>query len=385
MKKICVVTGSRAEYGLLFCLLKKLKEDSDFDLRIVATGMHLSSEFGLTYKAIESDGFKIHKKIEMLISSDSPSAITKSMAVAQITFADYFKDHRPDLILLLGDRYEMLVAAIAGLMACIPMAHIHGGELTEGAIDESIRHSITKMSHLHFVSTELYRKRVVQLGEEPNRVFNVGALGLEYMKEISLLTRKELSAQLGIEWKHANLLVTFHPETLNAKDTKKHFEELLSALSSFENTQIIFTKANADSFGREINTMIDFYVEKHSTSACVYTSLGSKRYLSLMGQVDAVIGNSSSGIIEAPSLKIPTVNIGERQKGRVQAESVFNCAPVSASICEAIRYVISSEFKRKLDDIKNPYEQNETSGRIIKILKGHSDIALIKKFYDFDR
>ena len=381
--KVCVVTGTRAEYGLLYWLMKEIQNDKDLQLQIIATGMHLSPEFGLTYKEIEKE-FKIDKKIEILLSSDTPVGISKSMGLAQISFAEAFDELKPDIVVVLGDRFEILAAASSALISRIPIAHIHGGEVTEGAVDEAFRHSITKMSHLHFTSTEEYKKRVIQLGEEPNRVFNVGAMGIENIKRLKLLSREEFEKSIDFKLNKKNILVTFHPVTLENATAKEQFEELLSAIDELEETNIIFTKANADTDGRIINKMIDEYVNKNKDKSVAFTSLGQLRYLSALQFMDAVVGNSSSGILEAPSFKIGTINIGDRQKGRIKAKSVIDCEPKKEEIKKAFEKLYSKEFQEMLKDVKNPYEgDGYPSKKIVEVLK-KSDLKNIlkKRFYD---
>ncbi|MCA9409294.1 MAG: UDP-N-acetylglucosamine 2-epimerase (hydrolyzing), partial [Candidatus Omnitrophica bacterium] len=315
-RKICVITGSRAEYGLLQPLLEELKKNKEFQLQIVVTGMHLSKAHGLTFKVIEKDNFRITKKVNIQLTADTSLGITRSMGYAVSRFGDAFVELNPDLIICLGDRYEIFSAVASALIHCIPVAHISGGELTEGAFDDALRHSITKMSHIHFTATEEYRNRVIQLGEQPNSVYNVGALGLDNIYRLKLLSKAELEKQLKFQFKKRNLLVTFHPVTLEKESVKQQFQNLLKALDSFEETQIIFTKANADTNGSLINMMIEQYCKKKLFKAVWFTSLGQLRYLSVLRYVDAMIGNSSSGMVEAPSFQIPTVNIGDRQKGR---------------------------------------------------------------------
>ena len=381
--KVCVITGTRAEYGLLYWLMKEIQNDKDLELQVIATGMHLSPEFGLTYKEIEKE-FEINKKIEILLSSDTPVGISKSMGLAQISFAEAFDDLKPDIVVVLGDRFEIFAAVSAALVSRIPIAHIHGGEVTEGSVDEAFRHSITKMSHLHFTSTEEYRKRVIQLGEEPNRVFNVGAMGIENIKRLKLLSKEEFEKSINFKLNKKNILVTFHPVTLENATAKEQFSELLSAIDELDDTNIIFTKANADTDGRIINKMIDEYVAKNKNKAIAFTSLGQLRYLSALQFVDAVVGNSSSGILEAPSFKIGTINIGDRQKGRIKAKSVIDCEPKKESIQKAFAKLYSAKFQDMLKNVKNPYEQDGfPSKKIIKILKNTDVKNLIKKrFYD---
>ncbi len=378
-RKICLITGTRAEYGLLKPLIDEIRNDSNLILQFIVIGMHLSPEFGLTYEQIEEDGIKIDKKIEMLLSSDTPVGITKSMGLAQIGFADAYAELNPDLIVVLGDRFEILSAASAALIAQIPIAHLHGGESTEGAFDDSIRHSITKMSHLHFTSTEEYKRRVIQLGEEPSRVFNVGAIGLDNIRKLRLLSKRELEAQIGICFDRHNILVTFHPVTLDDNTSRDQFSELLSALDELNETLIIFTKANSDTFGRIINKMIDGYVEKNKQKAVSLVSLGQLRYLSTMQYVDAIVGNSSSGIIEAPSFKVGTINIGDRQKGRIRAESVIDCKAEKIDILKAFKILYSQQFQELIRKNINYYGDGNTAKKIIKIIKDNIDKINIKK------
>ncbi len=381
-RKVCVVTGTRAEYGLLYWLMKEIEADDSLDLQVIVTGMHLSPEFGLTYKEVEKE-FKIDKKIEMLLSSDTPVGISKSMGLAQISFAESYEELKPDIVVVLGDRYEIFSAAAAAMIARIPIAHIHGGEATEGLIDESIRHSITKMSHLHFTAAEDYRKRVIQLGEDPKRVFNVGGMGIENIKRLKLLNREEFEKSINFKFNKKNILVTFHPVTLENSTSKEQFQELLEVLDSLEETSIIFTKANSDTDGRVINQMIDDYVSKNSNRAAAFASLGQLRYLSALQFMDAVVGNSSSGLIEAPSFKIGTINIGDRQKGRIKAESVIDCAPNRKEIREAFEKLYSAEFQGRLKNVSNPYGDGMVSRKIVEILKKMNLSNILKKsFYD---
>lgn len=377
-RKICVVTGSRAEYGLLQPLMKCIQEDKALHLQIIATGMHLSPEFGLTYQEIEKE-YKINEKIEILLSSDSSIGIAKSMGLALTGLAEAYMRLSPDLIVVLGDRFEIFSAASAALVSKIPVAHLHGGEITEGAFDDSFRHCITKMSHLHFTATEEYRKRVIQLGEDPRHVFNVGALGLDNIRIIKFLSKKELEKQCGFQFHKHNLLVTFHPVTLENNIEVKHFKNLLNILKTLKNICIIFTKTNADTNGRKINKMIDEFVTQHPENTKAFMSMGQLRYLSAMQYVDAVVGNSSSGIIEAPSFKIGTINIGDRQKGRIKAESVIDCSSDSKSIHHALKKLYSSKFQDQLKKVKNPYGDGRSAPRIIKILKKVNINNIIKK------
>lgn len=323
MKKICVITGTRAEYGLLKPLIKKISDDSGVELQLVVTGMHLSPEFGLTYREIEEDGFEITERNEMLLSSDTPNGIAKSIGLGMIGFADIFTRIKPDIVVILGDRYEALAAATAAMVHRIPIAHIHGGELTEGLIDDSIRHTITKMSILHFTSTETYRNRVIQLGEHPERVKCVGALGIENIKTQKLMSRKELEDNLCIRLDRPFMMISFHPVTLENNTAKEQFENLLKALDSFKEYQFVFTKANSDTNGREINQKIDEYVNNNERRAVAYTSLGMVKYLSMLKYCEMVVGNSSSGIIEAPSFHIPTVNIGDSKRDVCEVKALL--------------------------------------------------------------
>lgn len=378
MRKICVITGSRAEYGLLSGLMKAIKEDESLELQVIATNMHLSPEFGLTYKEIERDGFFINKKVEMLLSSDTANATTKSVGLATIGFADAYEDLKPDMIVVLGDRYEILAAVSAALFYKIPVAHLHGGEITEGAYDDCIRHAITKMSHLHFTSTEVYRQRVIQLGENPKRVFNVGAPGIENIKKIPLMDKKELESTLdGFTFNDKTLLITYHPVTLENSTAEEQIQNLLSALDEYHDIKIIFTLPNSDTDGRVIIRLINEYVSKHQEKAIAYPSLGLKRYLSALQFVKAVVGNSSSGIIEVPSFGIPTLNIGDRQKGRIAADSVINCGTSKKEILEGLDKVLNSEPKK----IHNPYEGKNTTVDILHVLKNFPLENLIQKTF----
>ncbi|MGF7400330.1 UDP-N-acetylglucosamine 2-epimerase [Thermoanaerobacterium thermosaccharolyticum] len=386
MKKISILTATRAEYGLLKPIIKKLKEVPDFDVRIVVTGAHLSPEFGLTYKEIEQDGIDIDEKIEILLSADTPSAISKSMGLAMISFADYFSKLNPDLLVVLGDRYETLAVCCAAMNQRIPIAHLYGGETTEGAIDESIRHAITKLSYLHFTSTDEYRKRVIQLGENPERVFCVGAIGIENILNEQLMSKSELEKAINYKLDKPYAIVTFHPATLDESTSANQFEALLDACKKHKDMKFIFTKANADVDGRIINKKIDEFVAE-SDNAISFESLGTKRYLSAVKYSSMVIGNSSSGLIEAPSFGIPTINIGDRQKGRLQATSVINCEPITEEIDKAINLALTEEFKNKSRNTINPYGDGNTSMKIVEVLKDFllgDKINLKKKFYDLE-
>ncbi len=381
MRRICVVTGTRAEYGLLYWTLKGLKESPLVDLIICVTGMHLSPEFGLTYQQIETDGFEINGKVEMLLSSDTSVGISKSIGLGIIGFADYYGRSKPDLILVLGDRFEIFAAVSAAMIARIPVAHCHGGEATEGLIDEPIRHSVTKMSHIHFTSTKEYRNRVIQLGEQPENIYNVGALGIENINRIVLLEKDEFENSINFKLAECNFLVTFHPVTLEQATAEDQVESLLQAISQFPDAHIIFTKPNADNDGRIIIKMIDDYVSKHQSRAISFVSLGQLRYLSAIKHVDVVIGNSSSGLLEVPSFKKPTINIGDRQRGRIKAASVIDCDEKTSSISEAIALGLSKEFKESIKDIKNPYGTGNPSAEIISVLVNKPLDNIIKKVF----
>ena len=382
-RKVCIITGTRSEYGLLYWLIKEIQEDPDLELQLIVTGMHLSPEFGLTYRQIEEDGFKIDKKIEMLLSSDTPVGISKSMGLGMIGFAEAYADLKPDIVVLLGDRFEVFSAAAAATIARIPIAHLHGGENTEGAFDEAIRHSVTKMSHLHFTATEEYKKRVIQLGENPARVFNVGGLGIDNIKKLKLLNREEFENSINFKLGPKNLLVTFHPVTLEHATSEKQFQNLLDALDEVEDTKFIFTKPNADTEGRIIIKMIDDYVSLNNYKSVAVTSLGQLRYLSAIQFMDGVVGNSSSGLTEAPTFKIGTINIGERQRGRIKADSVIDCEPSKESILIAIRKLYSKEFQDKLKNVKSPYGEGGATEKIKKVLKENNIADILKKeFYD---
>ncbi len=381
--KICVVTGTRAEYGLFYWLLKTLELDAYFDLQLVVTGMHLSPEFGSTYKEIEADGFLIADKIEILLSGDSPVAITKSTGLALMGFSESFQRLKPDVVVLLGDRFEAMGAAQAAMLANIPIAHLHGGEATEGLIDEAVRHAITKMSHLHFASTEVYRKRLIQMGEQPDRVFNVGALGVESAVKTSLLTLDELEQSIGFELTEKFFLVTYHPVTLDQEEQQNGVMALLDALDKFQDYRVLITFPNADTYGRQLIDLIKKYSEKNSNRVYLTESLGRVRYLSALEHCKCVIGNSSSGVIEAPSFQVPTVDIGSRQKGRERAASVIHSDNTLSSIVRAIETSLQLNLNNNPDVFLNPYNKGATSDSIVKILKSvNLDNILKKRFYD---
>ena len=381
-RKICVITGSRAEYGLLYWLMKEINDDDAIELQLVVTGMHLSEEFGNTYKQIEIDGFTIDKKVDISLTSDTELAISKSMGLGVIGFADVFNKLQPDLIVVLGDRFEIFSAVSAALIAKIPVAHLHGGEVTEGVIDESIRHSITKMSHLHFAATDEYRNRIIQLGEQPDKVFHVGGLGIDNINKLKLLSKADFENTINFELGEKNILITFHPVTLEKSTSGMQFQALLDSISELKNTKIIFTKANADTNGRVINTMIDDYVAKHDNTIA-FKSMGQLNYLSALQFIDAVVGNSSSGLIEAPSFKIGTIDIGDRQKGRIKTDSVISCLPKKRNIDSAFNKMYSEEFQNTLDQVENAYGKGGASKEIVNIIKSINLHNIIKKpFHD---
>jgi len=381
-RKICVLTGTRAEYGLLKPLMHQIENDADLSLELIVTGTHLEKRFGETYREIEKD-FLVDAKIPMHLSCDTPEAICHAMGKLQSEITKVFLSLDPDIVVILGDRYEILAVATAAMILQIPLAHIHGGELTEGAIDDSVRHAVTKLSHLHFPSTQEYAQRVIQLGEEPNRVFYVGSLGVENVKNLTLLSKEEFEKSINFKLGKKNLLVTYHPQTLSKLTPKEQFHELLNTLDTLKETKIIFTKSNADTGGEIINTMIDEYVVKNRGRAVAFASLGQLRYFSAISHVDAVVGNSSSGILEVPSFHKPTVNIGQRQKGRTQAASIINCEILQEDIKRAIYKAYSEEFVQSLKNISNPYAVEDTSRKIKETLKTFSlDGIVQKKFYD---
>jgi GDP/UDP-N,N'-diacetylbacillosamine 2-epimerase (hydrolysing) len=381
-KKICFVTGSRAEYGLLRGLMKATASAPDLVLQVIATGTHLSPEFGLTYGEIEADGIRIDRKVEMLLSSDTANGTAKSMGLAMIGFADAFDALCPDLLIVLGDRFEIFSAVAAALVAKIPVGHIHGGELTEGAFDDAMRHAITKMSHLHLVAAEEYGRRVIQLGEQAEHVFNVGGLGVDAISSVTLMTRDALAVSLDFCFLEKNLLVTFHPATLDASNPEEQMEALLLALAELPNTGLIFTLPNADSGGRALIKMIQDFVSAHP-NAKAYPSLGLVHYLSCMAQVDGVIGNSSSGLLEAPTFRKGTVNIGDRQRGRLVAGSVIQCEPTHEAIRAALARLYSPQFQASLPQVSNPYGDGGAVESILDVIRAAPLGNLVKKsFFD---
>jgi len=377
-RKVCVVTGTRAEYGLLYWVMRGIEGDPEMTLQIVATGMHLSPEFGLTYREIEKDGFRIDRKVPILLSSDTPAGVAKSIGLGVIGLADAFAELQPDLLLVLGDRFEIFSAASAAMVARIPIAHLHGGEITEGVIDDAIRHSITKMAHLHFVAAEEYRQRVIQLGEDPERVFLVGGLGIDNIKRLNLLSRVELEESIGLKLGKKNLLVTFHPVTLENATAADQMAELLAALAEMKDTHLIFSLPNADTDSRILIQMIHTFVQSQA-NACAHASLGQLRYLSCMRHVDGVVGNSSSGLTEAPSFKKGTINIGDRQRGRVKADSVIDCEPNRMSISKAIQRLFQADFQSTLARVVNPYGEGGASEKVVQTIRSYRLNGILKK------
>lgn len=381
-RKICVITGSRADYGLLRWVMQGIKDDPELTLQVIATGMHLSSLFGMTYREIEEDGFHIDSSVEILLSEDTPLGIAESIASGISGCAKVYDHLKPDIILVLGDRFEIFAAATSALVAKIPVAHIHGGETTVGAYDEAFRHSITKMSQIHFVAAEEYRTRVIQLGENPMSVNLVGGLGIENINRIKLLSKEELEISLGIKIQSKSLLITYHPVTLEYESTKQQMKELLTALSNLNGTTLIFTMPNADTGGSLSTKMIEEFTRKFD-NAYAFQSLGQLRYLSCIAQVDGVVGNSSSGLTEVPSLKKGTINIGTRQRGRLQALSVINCPPEAERISDALKKLYSENFRSTLDRTINPYGEGDASNKVVKVLKNVKLTGMVQKtFYD---
>lgn len=379
--KVTVFTGTRAEYGLLYWLMKDIDEDETLTLQLLVSGSHLSPEFGLTYKQILEDGFHIDEKVEMLVSSSSPTGVAKSMGLGVVGYADALGRLSPDLIVILGDRYEALAVAQTALIMRVPIFHLHGGEVTEGANDDAIRHAITKLSNLHATSTDLHRKRVIQLGESPDRVVNVGALGLDHIKRGAFLTRSGLSASLNFAFTKPFFVVTYHPVTLGDEDPVATFKILLEALEHFRTHQVIITYPNADDGGRGVIPLIESYASDNSGRVLATPSLGHMRYLSAVKYADAVIGNSSSGVIEAPSFDVPTVNIGVRQQGRLAAKSVLHCSATIDGIVNAIALAVSRNYKKHDEKILNPYGQGNASIKVVEMIRS-CDFSRMKVFYD---
>ncbi|HEX2535868.1 MAG TPA: UDP-N-acetylglucosamine 2-epimerase [Chitinophagaceae bacterium] len=379
--KLCIVTGSRAEYGLFYPLLEGISRDPELQLQLLVTGMHLSPEFGLTYRQIEEDGFVIDEKVEMLLSADTGTAIAKSTGLGVIGYADAFRRLQPDWVVVLGDRFETFAAATAAFLSRLPLAHLHGGELTEGALDDGLRHCITKMAYLHFASTERYRERIIQMGEEPERVFHVGAIGLDNIRRLEPLGREALSEKLGLDLERETLLVTFHPATLEVDAAQEQIENLVEALRQFPDQQVVFTLSNADENSRVINRSIHRFAEENPARVKAFTSLGQLNYLSLLRCVTAVVGNSSSGIIEVPSFGIPTVNIGSRQQGRLAADSVIHTGTDTESIRRGLEQALSPSFRAYCRTVANIYGDGHTAPAILKEMKRTGRLHTLKKSF----
>ncbi len=382
-RKICFVTGARSDYGLLHFLLKMAVKDSAFKVQILVTGSHLSKDHGLTFSEIENDGFRIDLRVDMLISDDTSAGVVKSMGVGMIGFAEAYKELTPDLLVVLGDRYEILVAVSAALIYQIPVAHISGGELTEGAVDDSIRHAITKLSNIHFTATKEYRQRVIQMGENPSRVFNIGEVGLDYITHTKLLSKREVEKQTGFTFGNKNILVTFHPETIGDKSAILQISEILKAFEKHKDMNIVFTKPNADMDGKIIWEECLKYQRRYPKRIFTFVSLGRHRYLSMMKYMDAVVGNTSSGIVEAPSLHVASINIGSRQTGRIRASSVINVPCTCIAIDKALDKIYSTSYMKVVSNVKNPYGKGNSSLNLLKVLKKTDfKTLLLKKFYD---
>lgn len=386
MKNVCIVTATRAEYGALKNVINLIDKSNKLNLILVVTGTHLSEKFGRTISEIYEDGIKINKCIDILSNRNDNIGITETIGNASYLFGEFFSENKIDMLVVCGDRYELLPICLSALCFKIPIAHISGGEVTEGAIDDSVRHSITKMSYLHFPACEKYRRRIIQLGENPNRVFNFGDVGVENVYKISYMTKNELEEALKIKLDGKYMSVTFHPVTLDEVLPEVQFKELLQAIEQFEDIKFIFSKANADAGGEKINTLIDQYVASHK-NAFVFDSLGVVKYLSLLKYSCGIIGNSSSGIVEAPSLNIPTINIGDRQRGREQAQSIINCMPKKEEIISAIKYALSEEFTGIVMNSQNPYGLGNTAKNIVDTIEEFlykDNIELKKSFYDIN-
>lgn len=386
MKKICVVTSTRAEYGLLKKLMSLILKDQDLELCLIATGTHLSSEFGYTVRQIEEDGFEIAEKIDILMSGDSPALISKTMGMAFISFADMYERQKPDMLIVLGDRYELIPICFAAVNAKIPIAHLSGGETTEGAVDECVRHCVTKMSYLHFPACEAYRKRIIQLGERPERVFNYGDVGVELVRDTKKLSREECSKILSYDFKEKYICVIFHPTTLQVEEAAWQADNLLAAIEAVPEYNYVFIRGNADAGGRIIHNKIEEFIKKYPKNK-MFLSLKAELYLSVLDHASALLGNSSSGIVEAPAMGIPTINVGDRQKGRLQANSIINCNNETPSIIEALKRLGSQEYLDGIKAIRNPYGSGETSKKILACVKNellYKTIDLQKQFYDLE-
>lgn len=383
MRKICVVTGTRAEYGLLSRLMRLIEESQDCQLQLIATNMHLLPEYGNTYQEIEQDGFHIDAKVLMKKPTDDAFGVIVSMTEEMDGMNKALRRLSPDMVVILGDRYEMLVVAVVAMLQRIPIAHLHGGELSEGAVDDSIRHSITKMSSLHFTSTEEYRKRVIQLGEQPGQVFYVGSLGVENLKLIPLMSKQDLEDSLNFTFDRKTIMVTYHPVTLGNRSSKDEIDDFLLALDAFPTFKVLFTMPNSDQGGEAIRQAIEDYCNRNSERCRCYSSLGLKRYLSALRYVMAVVGNSSSGLLEVPSAHIPILNIGERQKGRIHGVSVYDCFSDTASIIAGLKTVLSEKFREIACHAVNPYEKADTAQNIFNVIATYPlDKLQQKSFYN---
>ncbi|MEH1739360.1 UDP-N-acetylglucosamine 2-epimerase [Fusobacterium varium] len=386
-KKICIITGTRAEYGLLKSIIKKIKLEKDLILQIIVTGMHLSPEFGLTYKEIEKDGFLINEKIEILLSSDTEIGVSKSIGLAMISFSEAYSRLKPDLIILLGDRYEILAATIAAYISRIPVAHISGGDITEGAYDDAFRHSITKMAYLHFPGSKNSRRRIMQLGESPERIFDFGDPGIENIKNTEIYNRKELSEILKFDLEREYILVVMHSTTLENFSSAQQMKNLFCALKNFEDYNIVFIKGNSDNNGRKINQMIDEYEKENKNRVKSFISISIKEYLSLLKNSEVLLGNSSSGIVEAPALEKINLNIGDRQKGRERANTTIHCDGTKEEILKNLSDILNGKYNNRLKKVESPYGDGNTSSNIVKIIKKflfEEKIDLKKKFYDIE-
>ena len=383
MKKVCVVTSTRAEYGLLRELIRNIHNDADLELCLVVTGTHLSRDFGYTVSQIEQDGFPIAERIDILVGGDTPAAVSKTQGMAFISFADMYARQKPDMVVVLGDRTEMIPIAFAAANERIPIAHISGGETTEGAIDECVRHSLTKVSYLHFPGCEAYRRRIIQLGEHPNRVFNFGDVGVEMVRIAPKLDREQLTNELSWNFTKPYLCVVFHPVTLEIEQAAEQTDNLLAAIAQHNEYNYVFIQGNSDAGGQIVSQKIRSYVEQHN-NCTLFASLRSEVYISVVAKAAALLGNSSSGIVEAPALHVPTINIGDRQKGRLQANSIINCEPKVDDISEAISMLSSGAFRERMRDIQNPYGDGEVSKRICECIKRTlaEGVDLKKRFYD---
>ncbi|XOV79205.1 MAG: UDP-N-acetylglucosamine 2-epimerase [Aestuariibacter sp.] len=381
IKKIAVFTGTRAEYGLLYWVLKDIAADEVLELQLIVSGTHLSPHFGNTISQIQKDGFEIAAEVDMLLSSDTATGTVKSMGLATIGYADALARLKPDAMVLLGDRFEALAMAQTAMIMKIPLLHIHGGEITEGAYDDAIRHAITKLSHYHFTSNSEHRNRVIQLGESPERVFDVGAIGLDHIHRSQFFTVPELAKSIDFPLHQPYFLVTYHPVTLADESPLEAIDNLIFALSQFQDHQVIITYPNADDGGHGIIKKLRLFAAENRQKVFLTASLGQQRYLSAVKHAAAVIGNSSSGIIEVPSFGVPTVNIGSRQTGRAAAASVINCSESKQEISAALQKALSKEFSKTLDTVKNPYGQGNVSASIVNFLKNH-ELNVYKQFFD---